>query len=53
MDELEAAQQKEVMTMLINIHKKVDHFHYDVDYLRDKISNHDMDIERLKKQVRV
>ncbi|WP_096437175.1 hypothetical protein [Alteribacter populi] len=50
-DALELSQQEDIVTLLKVIDKKLDHIPHDIDYLRNVTSKHDMDIERIKKQV--
>ncbi|WP_078427386.1 DUF2746 domain-containing protein [Alkalihalobacterium alkalinitrilicum] len=52
LDRIEEAQQQEVFGMLKVVDKKITNVSYDIDYLREQSSRHDMDIERIKKQIR-
>lgn len=51
LDRIEDTQQLEVFGMLKVVDKKITNVSYDIDYLREQSSRHDMDIERLKKRI--
>ena len=50
-DRMESAQEKDISSVLRVIDKKMDHITFDIDYLRNRSSVHDMEIERLKNQL--
>lgn len=51
-DTLEKSQQEDIIAVLTSIDQKTSHIPSDIEYLRNITSRHDMEIERLKKQVK-